>query len=62
MTLHRILGRVVIHACVKYQKKIFIGVGDIHADGQISDGRTDGAQIIIDNNSGKRILANQKTV
>ena len=27
-------GRIVIYACVKYRKKIFIGVGDIHPDGQ----------------------------
>ena len=26
----------------KVSEKIFIGVGDIHPDGQISDGRTDG--------------------
>ena len=31
----------------KVSEKIFIGVGDIHQDGQISDGRKDGAQIII---------------
>ena len=42
-TLHRIHGRIVINACVKYRKKIFIGVGDIHPDGQPrTDGRTDG--------------------
>ena len=47
-TLSRIHGRIVINACVKYRKKIFIGVGDIHLDGQISNGRTaDGAKIII---------------
>ena len=44
--LHRIYGMIVINACVKYRKQIFIGVGDIHPDRQISDGRTDGAQII----------------
>ena len=47
-TLNRIHGRIVINTCVKYLKKIFIGVGDIHPDGQPrTDGRTDGAQIII---------------
>ena len=40
-TLHRIHGRIVVNACAKYRKKIFIGVGDMHPDGQISDGRTD---------------------
>ena len=40
-------GMIVVNACVNYRKKIFIGVGDMHPDGQISDGRTDGAQIII---------------
>ena len=30
----RIHGRILINACVKYQKQIFIGVRDIHADGQ----------------------------
>ena len=35
------IGRIVIKACVKYRKKIFIGVGDIHPDGQISIGRPD---------------------
>ena len=39
--LYRIHGRIVINACVKYRKKIFIGVGDIHPDGQISDRRTE---------------------
>ena len=39
-TLHRIHGRIVVNACVKYQKQILIGVGDMHPDGQISDGRT----------------------
>ena len=39
--LHRINGRIVGNACVKYRKQIFIGVGDIHLDGQISDGRTE---------------------
>ena len=33
-TLHRIHGRIVVNACVKYRKKIFIGVGDMHPDGQ----------------------------
>ena len=37
--LYRIHGRIKINACVKYQKKIFIGVGDIHPDWQISDGQ-----------------------
>ena len=37
--LHRIHGRIVINACVKYRKTIFIGVEDIHPDGQIVDGR-----------------------
>ena len=42
-TLHRIHWRIVINACVKYQKKIFISVGDIHPDGQPrTDGQTDG--------------------
>ena len=50
--IHRIHGRIVINACVKYRKKIFIGVGDNHPDGQRRpagqpDGWTDGAQIII---------------
>ena len=32
-----------MHTCVKYRKKIFIGVGDIHPDGQPrTDGLTDG--------------------
>ena len=39
--LHRIHGRIVINVCLKYRKKIFIGIGDIHPDGQISDGRKD---------------------
>ena len=30
----RIHGRIVVNACVKYRKQIFIGVGDIHPDGQ----------------------------
>ena len=51
-TLHWIHGRIVVNACVKYRKKIFIGVGDIHPDGQPrtdgrTAGRTDRAQIII---------------
>ena len=41
MTLHMIHRRIVIHACVKYRKQIFIGVGDIHPDGQISNRRTE---------------------
>ena len=32
--LYRIHGRIIINACVKYRKKIFIGVGDIHPEGQ----------------------------
>ena len=40
--LQRIHWRIVINAYVKYREKIFIGVGDIHPDGQISDGRMDG--------------------
>ena len=32
--LHMIHGRIVVNACVKYRKKIFIGVGDMHPDGQ----------------------------
>ena len=32
--LHRIHRRIVVNACVNYRKKIFIGVGDIHPDGQ----------------------------
>ena len=39
-TLHRIHGRIVKNACVKYRKKIFIGVGDIHPDGRTA-GRTE---------------------
>ena len=31
--LHRIYGRIVVDACVKYGKHLFIGVGDIHPDG-----------------------------
>ena len=38
--LPMIHGRIVIKACVKYWKKIFIGVGDIHQNGQILDGRS----------------------
>ena len=34
MTLHRIHGRIVLNACLKYQKKIFIGVGDMHPNRQ----------------------------
>ena len=49
-TLHRIHGRIVINACVKYRKKIFIGVGR-YPSGRTNLGRTggrkDGAQIII---------------
>ena len=33
-SLHRIHWRIVINSCVKYRKKIFIGVGDMHPDGQ----------------------------
>ena len=33
-TLPMIHGRIVVNACVKYRKKIFIGVGDIHPEGQ----------------------------
>ena len=33
-TLHRIHRRIVVNACVKHRKKIFIGVGDMHPDGQ----------------------------
>ena len=32
--LHRIHGRIVVNTCVKYQKQVFIGVGDIYPDGQ----------------------------
>ena len=32
--LHRIHGRIVVNAYVKYWKPIFINVGDIHPDGQ----------------------------
>ena len=32
--LHRIHGRIVINACLKYRKEMFIGVGDIYPDGQ----------------------------
>ena len=39
--LHRIHGRIVVNACVEYLEEMYIGVGDIHPDGQISDGRTD---------------------
>ena len=31
--LHRIHGRIVVNACVKYREKMFIGVWDIHPDG-----------------------------
>ena len=41
-TLHRIYGRIVVNAYVKYRKKIFIGVGDIHPDKSRTDGWTDG--------------------
>ena len=30
--LHRIHRRIVVNACVYYQKQIFIGVGDIYLD------------------------------
>ena len=33
-TLHRIYGRIVVNACAKYQKHLYIGVGDMHLDGQ----------------------------
>ena len=33
-TLYMIHGMIVVNACVKYQNKIFIGVGDMHPDGQ----------------------------
>ena len=29
---HTIHGRIVVNACVKYRKQIFISVGDIHPD------------------------------
>ena len=32
--LHRIHGRMVVNACVEYREEMFIGVGDIHLDGQ----------------------------
>ena len=32
--LHRIPGRIEVNACVKYLKKIFIGVGNINPVGQ----------------------------
>ena len=35
MKLHRIHGRIVVNACVKYGKPLFVGVGDIQPDGQI---------------------------
>ena len=33
-TLHTKHGRIVVNACAKYRKKIFIGVGDMHPAGQ----------------------------
>ena len=33
-TIHRIYGRMLVNACVEYQEEMFIGVGDIHPDGQ----------------------------
>ena len=33
--LHRIHGRIVVHACIKCWKQILIGFGDIHPEGQI---------------------------
>ena len=32
--LHRIHGRIVVHACVEYMEEIVIGVRDIHPDQQ----------------------------
>ena len=32
--LHRSHGRIVVNACVEYREEMFIGVGDIHPDGQ----------------------------
>ena len=32
--LYRIHGRIVVNACVEYRGEMFIGVGDIHPDGQ----------------------------
>ena len=46
MELHRIHKRNVVNACVKYREQIFIGVGDIHPDGQISDSRRTDGRII----------------
>ena len=34
MKLHRIHGSIVVNACATYWKKILIGVGDMHPDGQ----------------------------
>ena len=34
MQLHMIHGRMVVNACVEYREEMFIGVGDIHPDGQ----------------------------
>ena len=33
-TLHRIHGSIVVNAYVEYQEEMFIGVRDIHPDGQ----------------------------
>ena len=38
--LHKMHGRIVVNACVKYRKPIFIGVGDIYPEGQIYEGWT----------------------
>ena len=32
--LHMIHGKIEVNACAKCRKKIFIGVGDMHPDGQ----------------------------
>ena len=40
-TLHKIHGRKSLMLVQIIREKIFIGVGDMHPDGQISDGRTD---------------------
>ena len=34
LKLHMINRRMVVNACVEYREKMFIGVGDIHPDGQ----------------------------
>ena len=34
MRLHRIHGRIVVNAYVKYRKPIFIDFGDIYPEGQ----------------------------